>query len=319
MRLGLTLSETYTLIFTSLVLLAIAGTSYGQWALRRATAPEQISRLRVVNSRVKAAWWLILVFAAAFAGGLNTLIVVFALLSFFTLREFLALTPTKQSDHWALICSFYVAIPVQYLAIAFAQEDIFTIFIPVYMFLLLPVLMSITHDSEQFLGRVAKIQWGLMLSIYCISHAPVLLIYEVERYGSSSSLLLLFFLLVIFVADLLVVIASSYLGGKSLPDNPNKTYKGILCGGAIAILVGFSLFWITPFKPWQCLLMSLAIVMAGAMGDIVIAAVKRSLGSRFMDGDKYMTRGTLERLAPFIFAAPVYYHLCMHFFSFMHV
>ena len=53
MRLGITLQETYTLVLVVLVLLAAFGTSYCQWAIRKATEPEQIERIRVVNSRVK--------------------------------------------------------------------------------------------------------------------------------------------------------------------------------------------------------------------------------------------------------------------------
>ena len=115
MRLGITLHETYSLVLTVLVLLAAFGTSYCQWAIRKATAPEQIERIRVVNSRVKMGWWLIIIFTLAFWAGQTVLLIVFALVSFFTFREFVALTPTKVSDHWALVVSFYLVIPLQYV------------------------------------------------------------------------------------------------------------------------------------------------------------------------------------------------------------
>lgn len=315
MRLGITLQETYQLVLLVLVLLIAIGTSYGQWAVRRATSTEQIERIRVLNSRVRAGWWLILIFAIAFWGGMNFLLVVFAFISFLTFREFVALTPTKVSDHWALVVSFYIVIPLQYLLIGLDQYLLFTLFIPVYLFLLLPVLMSIGHDNELFLERVAKIQWGLMLSVYCVSHAPALMNFEIVRFGSSASLMLLFFLLIVFIGDLFVVMASSFFGGKTLRDNPHKTMKGIAVGGFAAILLGYALFWMTPFRTWQALIMAIAIVVCGALGDIVMASIKRSLGSRFMDGDKYLGRGTLERLAPLMFAAPVYYHITQNYFN----
>ena len=209
MRLGLTLQETYLLILAVLLLLATFGTAYGQWALRRATSTEQIDRIRAVNSRVKTGWWLILIFTIAFWAGQTVLLVIFAIISFFTFREFVALTPTKASDHWALVISFYVIIPVQYLLIGFDKNSLFTLFIPVYLFLLLPILMSVRKDNDLFLDRVAKVQWGLMLSVYCVSHAPALMNFDIQRFGSSPSLLLLFFLLIVFLGDLFVVIASS--------------------------------------------------------------------------------------------------------------
>ena len=317
MRLGLTLQETYLLILAVLLLLATFGTAYGQWALRRATSTEQIDRIRAVNSRVKTGWWLILIFTIAFWAGQTVLLVIFAIISFITCREFVALTPTKPSDHWALVISFYVIIPVQYLLIGFDKNSLFTLFIPVYLFLLLPILMSVRKDNDLFLDRVAKVQWGLMLSVYCVSHAPALMNFDIQRFGSSPSLLLLFFLLIVFLGDLFVVIASSYFGGKPLRDNPHKTVKGLLVGGLLAMLAGYALYWMTPFRSWQALVMSFAIVVSGLMGDIVISSVKRSLGSRFMDGDRYIGRGTLERLAPLMFAAPVYYHITQAYFRAM--
>ena len=317
MRLGLTLQETYLLILAVLLLLATFGTAYGQWALRRATSTEQIDRIRAVNSRVKTGWWLILIFTIAFWAGQTVLLVIFAIISFFTFREFVALTPTKPSDHWALVISFYVIIPVQYLLIGFDKNSLFTLFIPVYLFLLLPILMSVRKDNDLFLDRVAKVQWGLMLSVYCVSHAPALMNFDIQRFGSSPSLLLLFFLLIVFLGDLFVVIASSYFGGKPLRDNPHKTVKGLLVGGLLAMLAGYALYWMTPFRSWQALVMSFAIVVSGLMGDIVISSVKRSLGSRFMDGDRYIGRGTLERLAPLMFAAPVDYHITQAYFRAM--
>jgi phosphatidate cytidylyltransferase len=117
MRLGLSLNEAYLLVLAGLVLLAIIGTGYGQWAIRRAVSPEQIARIRVVNSRVRMGWWLILIFTIAFSLGHNYLLAVFGIISFFLFREFVALTPTRPSDHWALVASFYIVIPVQYVLI----------------------------------------------------------------------------------------------------------------------------------------------------------------------------------------------------------
>ena len=119
MRLGFTIQEAYGILLVGLALLAAAGTFYANWALNRSSDPEHRARLLAVNARVRMSWWLIVVFTIAFALGQATLLVFFALISFFLLREFIAITPTKPTDHNALVVAFYIAIPVQYALIGF--------------------------------------------------------------------------------------------------------------------------------------------------------------------------------------------------------
>lgn len=316
MRLGFTIQEAYLILFFGLLLLAAAGTIYGSWAAKRVTTLEKRYRLQVVNSRARMAWWLLVVFTIAFAVGLPTLLCFFALISFFLLREFIAITPTKPTDHYALVVAFYLAIPLQYLAIGLDLPEIYTLFIPVYLFLLLPVIMALSRDTDRYLERVAKVQWGIMLCVFCVSHAPAIAMLDLTRYNSSGPLLMLFFLLVIFVSDLCAAIASSLLGGKTLSFNMSRTVLGTVIGCAGGFLAGACMYWITPFRFWQALLMALAIVISGVMGDLVFNSVRRSMGGERLagEGDIYMTRGMLARLAPLTFAAPTFYHLTTIFF-----
>ena len=309
MRLGIDLQLGYLIILTALIVLMAAATIYGLWAAGRAKSPEQAFRLDIANSRVRMGWWLIIIFTVAWGFGQTTLVVIFAILSFFLLREFIALTPIRPRDH--------VIIPAQYALVYLNQMPYFTLFIPVYVFLLLPVIAAIGNDTDRFLERVAKVQWGLMICVFCVSHAPAIATLDfagLERYNSSGALLLLFYLMVTFCADLFSVLASSALGGKALRMNPHKTVKGISVGCFLAFLVGLSLFWLTPFRIYQVALYSLAIVLSCVMGDIVISAVKRSLGSKSWEGELYIGRGSLELFAPFIFSASVFYHLTILFF-----
>jgi phosphatidate cytidylyltransferase len=133
-----------------------------------------------LNARVRAWWSMVAVFAAAFLLGRNATIAMFALISFFALREFLTLTPTKIGDHRALSVAFFVLIPVQYLLIATNWYGLFSIFIPVYGFLFLPSISVLAHDTENFLERSARIQWGLMITVYCISHVPALCFWKFQ-------------------------------------------------------------------------------------------------------------------------------------------
>lgn len=316
MRLGFTIQEAYVILLVGLLLLAAIGSFYSAWSLQRSDSAEHRARLLAVNARVRMSWWLIAVFAIAFALGQAALLVFFALISFFLLREFIAITPTKPTDHHALVVAFYIAIPVQYALIGFDLSYFMTLFIPTYLFLALPVIMAISKDTERYLERVAKVQWGIMLCVFCVSHAPAIAMLDYTRYSSSGPLMLLFYLLVVFVCDLASSIASSFFGGKSLSFNTNRTVKGTLIGSLCGILAGAAMFWITPFRAWQAVLMAIAIAISCVLGDMVINAVRRSMGATRLAGesDIYITRGTLARLAPLTFSAPVFYHLTITFF-----
>ena len=315
MRLGISLQEGYLIILAALIFLIGAGTIYGRWAEDRATTPVALKRLAIANSRVRLGWWLIIIFAMAWWTGMGGLVFVFAIFSFFLLREFIALTPIKHTDHWVLVIAFYLVIPAQYALVYFDLMPFFTLFIPVYLFLLLPCIATMSNDTDRYLERVAKVQWGVMICVFCVSHAPAIATLDFHRYNSSGALMLLYFLLVVFCADLFSVLASSALGGRPLRMNPNKTRKGLSVGCAAAFLVGVALYWLTPFRLWQAALYAIAIVLAGCAGDLVISSVKRSLGSRSWESEMYIGRGILERFAPLTFAAPVFYHLSVLFFT----
>ena len=306
---GLTLNETFLAIFCALAILSLIATGAGQWVASRTMDTVRLTRLAIVNSRVRSSWSVLALFTVAFVIGPNALLVVFALASFFALREFVSLTPIKSSDHWALVVAFYLVIPAQYLLLGFGRANLFAVFIPVYVFLLLPVVMAIKQDTELYLQRVAKVQWGLMISVYCVSHAPAIAALPIRGYEDRGPLLLLFFLLILFLTDLLQVIASTLLGGTPLKVNLNKTAKGALAGGAGGVLIGTALWWLTPFLWWQAFAMSVLIVGSGCMGTVVLSLVKRSLGAQPWDSELVLTRGVLERLDALMFAAPVFWQV----------
>lgn len=314
MRLGISLQEGYLIILSALVILIGASTIYGLWAQNHAHNPVKARRLSVVNSRVRIGWWLIVIFSVAWWFGLGALTVLFAIFSFFLLREFIALTPIKNTDHWVLVLAFYIVIPVQYLLVYFEWTAIFTVFIPIYVFLIMPVIAAISNDTERYLERIAKVQWGIMICVFCVSMAPAVATLDLHRYNSSGTLMLLYLLIVTFCADIVSVLASSILGGKPLHMNHNKSRIGVTVGSVAAFAVGIALYWITPFRLWQAALYSLAIVLSCLMGELVIGSIKRSLGSRSWEGEMYIGRGIIERFAPLTFSAPVFYHLTVLFF-----
>lgn len=313
----MTLYETFFAVLSGLVLLFATATGLGAWLESRTADAVKLAWIHQLNLRIRGSWAIVPVFALAFALGGEALTIVFAAASFFALREFIALTPTRAADYWALVIAFYVAIPLQYVLVAGGLYEWYAVVIPVYLFLLLPVIMALGQDTERYLERVAKVQWGLMISVYCVSHAPAIATLEIPGHEGRGALLLLYFLLVLQLSELLAVIFSASFGRTPLASNPAKSVEGVLAGGVAATLAGTALWWMTPFAWWQSLLMSAAIVSAGFMGGLVLASVKRSLGARdlYLEGGVQLARGALGRLDAVSFAAPVFFHLTLFFFA----
>jgi phosphatidate cytidylyltransferase len=190
-----------------------------------------------------------------------------------------------------------------------------TILIPVYAFLLLPVLQVLWGVTDGFLERAAKIQWGLMLAVFCVSHAPALLMLDL---GPHKPIYLLFFLItVVQLSDVLQYTVGKLFGRTKIAPHvsPSKTLEGFLGGGALAVLVGTGLWWITPFSPLQAAGMAAAIVLAGFFGGLVLSAVKRSLGAKDWGVMIEGHGGALDRMDSVTFAAPLFYHLVNYFFA----
>ncbi len=285
----------------------------------RARLQSESGRATVDNliARVRAWWVMVGVFCVAFLLGNIATIVMFALISFFTLREFITLTPTRPADHRSLSIAFVVLIPAQYYLIATDWYGLFSIFIPVYGFLLLPTLAVISQDTEQFLERCSKIQWAVMLTIYCISHVPALLLLDIPGYEGQNALLLFYMLLVVQMSDVLQYVFGKLFGKTKLAPvvSPSKTVEGLVGGAASATLLGAAMWWITPFTPLQAAAMALATVTMGFVGGLVLSAVKRSLGAKDWGSMIQGHGGMMDRMDSVSFAAPVFFHLTRYFFT----
>lgn len=282
---------------------------------RQVKSEAGIETVRNLNARIKAWWGMVAVFAVAFAFGKVVTLVLFALVSFYCLREFISLTPTRPADHLAIVTAFYVFIPLQYWLIWYEWLAVLTIYIPVYAFLLLPVLSVIKGETENFLLRTAKIQWGLMLTVFCISHAPALLILNIPDY---RNVYLLFFLVtVVQLSDVLQYVFGKLFGRHKIAPrvSPSKTVEGFVGGGLAATAIGAGLWWITPFTPLAAAGMAAAIVLAGFLGGLVLSAVKRSLGAKDWGTMIEGHGGALDRMDSVSFAAPLFFHLVNYYYT----
>lgn len=301
-------------VMGGLFIVLLLASAIGAWMARGGRGGGVVGNL---NARIRAWWGMVAVLCVCFLIGPVATMIVFAVTSFFALREFVTLTPTRRGDHLALCLCFYVAIPLQYWLIATGWYGLFAICIPVYGFLLLPAVTALAGDTEQFLERTTKIQWGLMLTVFCISHAPALLMLDIPGYEGQNLLLLLYLLLVVQISDVLQYVFGKLFGRHLLAPqvSPSKTVEGLVGGGLSATAIGASLWWITPFTVLQSALLSLLIVLCGVLGGLALSAVKRSMGAKDWGVMIEGHGGMLDRMDSVCFAAPVFFHICRYFFT----
>lgn len=311
------MNDTMTLLFGGVFALLTVASLIGFVLSRRVASETGRATIENLNARIKAWWLMIALFGVAFWAGPTVTIVLFALTSFYCLREFLSITPTRPEDHRSVAVAFYVFIPIQYWLIGTGWQGMFTILIPVWAFLLLPILAVLKGETEDFMARTARIQWALMLTVYCISHAPALLNLSIPGHEGSNFLLLFFLITVVQLSDVLQYVFGKLFGQRKVAPrvSPAKTWEGLTGGGLSATAIGAALWWVTPFTPWQAAAMALAIVLAGFCGGLVLSAVKRSLGAKDWGTMIEGHGGALDRMDSVSFAAPVFYHLVNYYFA----
>ncbi len=270
-----------------------------------------------LNARINAWWVMVLVIGIAFLFGKNGVIVLFYLVSFYALREFMTLTPTRRSDYPALAAAFYVALPLQYLLIAMDWYGLFSIFIPVYLFLLLPILATLSGDTTRFLERASKVQWGLMIAVYCLSAVPALMTLEIPGYQDRNLLLIAWLIIVVQLSDVLQYVCGKLFGKRKVAPSlsPSKTVEGLVGGIALAIAIGASLYWITPFTFWQAAAMALAVTSMGFFGGLVMSAIKRDRGVKDWGHMIEGHGGMLDRMDSVCFAAPIFFHFVRYWWA----
>lgn len=311
----LALDERMIWLFGGVTALLLVASLIGFVLSRRVRSEGGRDTVRNLNARIKAWWGMVAIFALAFTFGKLVTLLLFGMVSFYCLREFISLTPTRPSDHRAIAAAFYLFIPLQYWLVWDAWLTMLTIAIPVYAFLLLPVLSVAKGETEDFLLRTAKIQWGLMLTVFCVSHAPALLILNLPGY--QNFYLLFFLVTVVQLSDVLQYVFGKLFGRHKIAPNvsPSKTVEGFIGGGLAATGIGAALFWITPFAPLEAAGMALVIVLAGFLGGLVLSAVKRSLGAKDWGTMIEGHGGALDRMDSVTFAAPLFFHLVNYFYA----
>lgn len=325
--------RTYWLLGTVLVTLGIASL-VGRYLRRQPSESINPALVRRFRQRLNA-WWLmcaIMVFGLLLTR-IGT-VVLFGFVSFWALREFITMTPTRRGDHRALFWALVLFTPLQYLLIGvgyvwspWRQQwldlyGLYSIMIPVYASLFLPARIAISGDHKRFLERTAQIQAGLLICVYSLSYAPALLDLRLstssgEPWKGSPAGLLVFFVLMSQLSEVFQwtwgQIAGKRLIAKDISSS--RTWEGFAGGTLSAGLIGALLWWVTPFTVWEAACMSMVIATMGMFGGLTMSAIKRDRGVTDYGTLVLGHAGVLDRIDTLCFAAPVFYHLTRFFYS----
>jgi phosphatidate cytidylyltransferase len=305
-------------------------------ALRR--QPESTANpavVRTLNLRVRAWWMMCVILIAGLLLGSVATTVLFGLVSFWALREFITMTPTRRGDHRTLFWTFVVFTPLQYVLVALEAYAVYTIMIPVYASLFIPARIAIAGDPKRFLERVAKIQAGLLICVYCLSHAPAILSLRLttapggpgapawtlgdDAVPGSNASVLFFFVLIVQLNDVFQYMWSQLLGKHVIAPqiNASRTWEGLIGGALSTMLVGMLLSWATPFGLWAGPIAGV-VALAGFAGSMTMSGIKRDRGVKDYGTLVSGHAGVLDRIDSLCFAAPVFFHITRFFFSTMH-
>jgi phosphatidate cytidylyltransferase len=317
---NLTITQQVGLLFVALFgLLIIVTLAAFRHTLRDDLDEEQRALQERFRRDLKAVWWGAVLFWVSWVLGAVAATLLFGVVAFVAYREFITLTQTHRADHRSLLFAFFGVLPLQFVLAGSRHFDLFTVFVPVYVFFAIPVIGALGNDPQRFLERTAKIQWGIMVCIYGTSHAPALLLIDLPNYAGRGAFLVFYLVVVVATAQIVQELASRRLRRRPVARAISRSFswRSWLIGAAAAAFVGALLYWATPFKPIPALVMGFIAGACGTLGEFVMKALKRDAGVRSWGGRGSVTGavGLLDRVAPLCFAAPVFFHAVRWYFG----
>ncbi len=272
-----------------------------------------------VSDRIRSWWVLATIFCGALLLPEGFGIVLLGFVSFLALKEYLTLIPTRRADRRVLFW-VYLAIPAQFYWVMAERYGFFIMFIPVYVFLAVPVRMMLVGRPQGFLRSAGTLHWGLMITVFSLSHAAFLLAMPpLEGFQAGGKGLLFFLVLLTEANDVLQFLSGKAFGKHRIAPavSPNKTWEGFL--GGLAGTVGLALLlapWFTPLSDrWVQAGVGLLIGCGGFFGDLTISMLKRDLGIKDTGATLPGHGGILDRVDSLTYTAPLFFHF-IYFFAY---
>mgnify|MGYP006099258489 FL=1 len=267
----------------------------------------------VDEMQIRTRSWWVMCCIFLFASIVNPVVTYFALgfLSFLTLRELYSQLKIRKIDRSVLFFC-YLSIPIQYFLAFKGYYTLFLIFIPVFMFIIIPFLLVLTGETKDIIRSMCILPTSLMLGVFGISHLALLISFpEMNSNGVSGKALLLFLIFITEANDIMQFVWGKIFGKhKILPKvSPNKTWEGFIGGVISTTIIGYFMGFLTPLNTWQLILLSSSIAVFGFMGDAIMSAVKRDFGVKDMSNAIPGHGGVLDRVDSLSTTASPFFHI----------
>lgn len=217
-----------------------------------------------------------------------------ALVMFAALKTYFFIAPVRPRDRYAILAA-YASIPFVLYPAMQGSDDTFVALVPVSLFLVLPLLLSLGPTQAGLLDSMGRIMLGVVFFLYGTAHIG-LLVHEpvgtLELFGAMA-----------LGADLPQRLAGRF--------RPGKASWGMLPGLVVGLLAAMAMgYFVGPavgLGPWQGATAGALVTLGVTAGAIVSYAVARDLG--IGKTSALLGRGAfLDRAAPVVYAAPVFYH-----------
>ncbi|VAW57713.1 Phosphatidate cytidylyltransferase [hydrothermal vent metagenome] len=292
-------------LFSMLYLIVVG--SVGRSIIQKKNPDKDYTDLK---QRIHSWWWIVGVLFIALIMDKNYAIIVLAIFSFIALKEFLSILPGGQVDRsvafWA-----YLSIPVQYYFISIQAYDLFVVFIPIYIFLFLPIRMIFAGNSKDFIKSAGTMHWGVVLTVFSISHIAYLLVLPEKNLAAGNIGLVIFLLFMTQFNEVSQYVLSKMFGKhKIFPNfNSNKTWEGVL-GGMILIVSVATIIGplLTPLTRELSFFSGFLISFFGLIGGVVVSSIKRDLDTNASASVTPVRSGILDRFHGLVFTSPLFFH-----------
>jgi phosphatidate cytidylyltransferase len=268
-----------------------------------------------IGFRIKTWWGMLFIFCLATLFNSVVSLLSLMVLCFFALKEYFSMIRTRKADRRLFLWA-YLAIPLQFYWIYIEWYGMFIVFIPVYVFLLLPIPRLLNKGTLGFLRSVSSTQWGMMLMVFGLSHLAYFQ-FATPEYGAG---LVLYLVVLTQLNDAVHYLGSLYFGKhKVVPTaNPNLTWEGFLCGFAATTAGSYLMYsHLTPLTPLFGVLSGMLISLSGYFGSLTVSVLKRDL--LIGDDNKFaaLQKSYLSRVDSLAYTSPIFFHVIRYFFDFM--
>jgi phosphatidate cytidylyltransferase len=308
------------LVITTVLVALLAVVTVGYGVLRqRLVAVRSLENLPKIGTRISFLWVLTVAFLLALFVSPKLLILYIWFIAFLALKEFFSMTPSRRADRRVLFVA-YLSLPIQFIFILLGWRHIFTAFVPVWVFLVLPMVMVIIGETRGFLRAWSTIGWGIITTVYSLGFLAYLLVLPPTAFNPAGGLGLFLFLLAMAQLNHTAQYAFGRLarGPKwQLKVSQTRNWASLL--GSIAISIPVSWVLAPRLTPFGSLGVGIGIIIAvGAfVGYIILSAIKHDLQIRDRGTMTPGQGGVLNRIDTFVYTAPLFYYLTIQLSAYL--